>query len=253
MKRHQVSLNVCSGRPGGDAIHAFVAGAPWQVAALLPHLNQLNAMRGTGYYYVDFHSGSVVDCEQVEVDLASNWVAGRTTQWELGPRLAHPSLGYHCTPVVCLYDSPRATSRLVEQACKGGRHALGYLVVSQRQSLRFGLQFAVAPDDVAAQSELHALLGSLAMLGDRHGVEAVFGNRPGETEVESDLALFQEFALHLERNATSVLDQGKTATPAIQRVLGGRVTTVTKPESLVGSLTSTMALTSPTALLENAA
>ena len=126
-------------------------------------------------------------------------------------------------------------------------------MVSQRQSLRFGLQFAVAPDDVAAQSELHALLGSLAMLGDRHGVEAVFGNRPGETEVESDLALFQEFALHLERNATSVLDQGKTATPAIQRVLGGRVTTVTKPESLVGSLTSTMALTSPTALLENAA
>ena len=241
MTSHTVSLpnSACTGRPGGDAIHLLVAGAPWQVAALLPHLDAMNRRRNGGYYYIDFHASPELEGESVEEDLASNWIVGKWTQFELESRLAHPGLGYPATPVVSLHACPNMAARLVRGARECGRFAIGFLSVALPHTLRFGIQFALAPDDDLGHQRLGDLLGALGDLAERDGGEELFGCHTGGGRMETDAHLFGVFALHLERNATSVLDVGRTATPAIERVFGGCVTTVTNPTGWIASLGNT--------------
>ncbi len=235
MKSHRVSLpnSACTGRPGGDAIHLLVAGAPWQIACLLPHLDAANRSREVGYYYLDFHDSSELNGESVEEDLASNWIVGKWTPLELESRLVHPGLGYPATPVVSLHDRPRMAARLVRSAREGGRVALGYLTVAPAHGPRFGIQFALAPDDEVGHRCLDELLSALDKLAGPDA-STVFG--PQTSPSETDAFLFATFALHLERNATAVLDHQRLTSPAIECVFRGSVTTVKNAAALVATL-----------------
>ncbi len=223
-------------RPGGDAIHIFVAGSPDHVACLLPHLDEANEARGDGYFYVDFHNPTPESGAYVELALAEERILGKWTPLDLASRLRHSGLGYLHSPVVALHDDPEATMRLVREALHHGRAVLGYLTVALPGTLRFGIQFALAPDDPEGLEDLEVLMRGLGELCRQRGAEHAFAVGCGRSWTETDAVLCASFAEHLERNALAVLDLGYVATPGIERVLSGRVSAVKDPAAWLAAL-----------------